>query len=270
MTGLSVDDVLINARLNRRSVHPQPAGLEIQALRGLAQKFSNGSSQLMQATVDAVCTLCRADSAGITVATTLPDGSEGLQWIATAGRIGDLGLQALPRHYSPCGTVLDRHAPQLFSLPGRFFTYIEESWNVIELLLVPWEVADHVRGTLWAVMQNRRRKFDREDLRILQTLVVFAGAAVSRNEMEDSRLTRENIASAARVANELAHAMNNPLQALTNSLYLVDSGRIEHLQDAKRQLEQLSGLVGEILVLNSRPSLRTETSDIARSQALAS
>jgi signal transduction histidine kinase len=253
VTELTVDDVLINEQMELRPTHPPLAEIEIKALRGLAQKFSSGSPELINATVEAVCELCGADSAGITAVETLPDGGEGLQWVATAGPIGQLGLLALPRYHSPCGTVMDRRGPQLFSHPGRFFTYIEDSWKVIEVLLVPWQVGNSIRGTLWAVMQDESKKFDREHLRILQTLVVFAGAAVSRNEMEHSRLTRQNIASAARMANELAHAMNNPLQALTNSLYLVVGGRIEHLQEAQMQLKQLSGLVGEILELNTRP-----------------
>jgi signal transduction histidine kinase len=132
-------------------------------------------------------------------------------------------------------------------------TYIEDDWGVAEVLLVPWQVGNTIRGTLWAVMQDDSKNFDRGSLRILQTLVVFAGAAVSRNEMEISRLSREQVASAARMANELAHAMNNPLQALTNSLYLVDSGEVEHLHEAKQQLKRISSLVGEILVLNARP-----------------
>ncbi len=251
---LSVDDVLINEQLDARPVSPRCAEIEIQSLRELAQKFSNDSSELLMATVETVCKLCGADSAGITVTDALPDGSEGLRWVATAGRIQELGLKALPRKHSPCGTVLDRHAPQLFSYPGRYFTYIENSWDIVEVLLVPWEVGIATRGTLWAVIQSQAKQFDREDLRILQTLVVFAGAAVARNEMEQSRRAQESIASAARVANDLAHAMNNPLQALTNSLYLVDVGSTEHLQDAKHELQRLNVLVGEILQLNSRPT----------------
>jgi GAF domain len=252
VTKLTVDDVLINDQLHLRPVHPSHTESEIHALRKLAQRFLTDSSDLMNATVEAVCELCGADSAGITVIETLPDGSDGLRWVATAGRIGELGMRELPRHYSPCGTVIDRQAPQLFSLPGRFFTYIEDSWDVAEVLLVPWQVGDVIRGTLWAVMQTDRGKFNHEDLRRLQTLVVFAGAAVARNEMELARRTRENIASASRVANVLAHAMNNPLQALTNSLYLIDTGNVEHLQDAMQELSRLSSLVSEILELNVR------------------
>jgi signal transduction histidine kinase len=251
---LSVDDVLINEQLALRPVHVPSAEAEMRSLRLLVQKFSTDSMELMNATVESVCTLCGADSAGITVAETHSDGSETLRWIATAGRIQELGLQALPREYSPCGTVLDRRSPQLFSYPGRYFTYIENSWDVVELLLVPWEVGSTIRGTLWAVMQNNSKQFDREDLRMLQMLVLFAGTAVARNEMENSRRSQESIASAARMANDLAHAMNNPLQALTNALYLVDAGSEAHLEDAKRELQRLSRLVAEILELNSQPA----------------
>jgi hypothetical protein len=112
---LTVDDVLINQQLDLRPVPPPRAELEIHVLRKLAQKFASGSPALMDATVESVCELCSADSAGITVVERLADGSDGLQWVATTGRIGQLGLLALPREHSPCGTVMDRHAPQLFS-----------------------------------------------------------------------------------------------------------------------------------------------------------
>lgn len=265
-TELSVDDVLINEQLNLRPVHSTCADTEINSLRNLAQTFLTDPSELMDATVATVCELCNADSAGITVIDMLPDGSERLRWVATAGRIQEAGLHMLPRGHSPCGTVLDRKAPQLFSHPRRFFTYIDESWHLVEALLVPWQVGSTIRGTLWAMIQNDSNKFDREDLRMLQTLVVFAGVAVARDEMEHKRRIEDNIASGARVANELAHAMNNPLQALTNSLYLADTECPEHLQNAKQELHRLSNLVGEILKLNAaRPvaSISIQASSIS-------
>jgi hypothetical protein len=209
----------------------------------------------MNETLAAVCELCQADSAGITLREIQPDGRETLRWVATIGPISKLGLQALPRDYSPCGVVLDRQAAQLFSHPRRFFKYIEEAWGLDESLLVPWQIGETISGTLWAIMAENSTAFDREDLRRLQTLVAFASAAVCRSEVEASKRVQDGVTTAARVANELAHAMNNPLQALTNSLYLLEGDSGGHLGDAKQELMRLSELVRINLALHAAPWL---------------
>lgn len=248
-----LEDVLFTQELDLRPVRVVPADTEIGVLRHLGSRFVNESSDLLNETLAAVCELCQADSAGITLREIQPDGRETLRWVATTGPISKLGLQALPRDYSPCGVVLDRQAAQLFSRPRRFFKYIEEAWDVGEVLLVPWQIGETISGTLWAIMADDSTRFDREDLRRLQTLVAFASAAVCRNEIETSKRAQEGITSAARVANELAHAMNNPLQALTNSLYLIDSDSEGHLGDARQELLRLSELVRINLALHAGP-----------------
>lgn len=182
------DDVLINEQLDLRAAKPVRTDLELTVFRYLVQRFSTESAELLNDTVDAVCEVTGADSAGITLLDRQPDGTDILRWVATAGRITELPLQALPRTFSPCGTVLDRGEPQLFSYPGRFFTCIPDSWDIVELLLVPWRIGDSGQGILWALMQCDARKFDREDLWTLQNLVVFASAAVARSEAETPAL----------------------------------------------------------------------------------
>lgn len=265
---LRVDDIIINDQILVRPVHPTCHDKELQTLQRLVQRFSSPSSELINETVAAVRELTQADSAGITLMKTLHDGSEGLRWVSTAGPITKLGLQALPRAFSPCGVVLDRQAPQLMSYPGRFFTYIEDSWQIVEVLLVPWRIGDKIRGTIWAVLHSDDKVFDREDLRVLQNLVVFASTAVSRNEQEAARLAREASATAAKVAHQLAHAMNNPLQALTNSLYLVDEGCPEHLDEARRQLDRLTRIVRAILALNAGPISESDSDALFSDSAL--
>jgi GAF domain len=260
----TLKDVLINEELAVRPVRAMDPELEMQALRRLVQRLSDESSNLLDDTILTVCELCGAASAGITLVERQNDGSETLRWVATTGAIHNLGLQSLPRDHSPCGVVLDTQAPQLFYRPRRFFTYIEESWDVGEVLLVPWTMGGKLCGTLWAVMPDDSSKFDREDLRRLQNLVMFASVAVCRSEIEASKRVREDVTSAAKLANELAHLMNNPLQALTNSLYLIDAGEGVHLEDAKRELERLSDLVRTLLESNARPrSISEQRSTLA-------
>jgi GAF domain len=248
----NLDDILINEQIASRPVRPARLDLEIQAFHRLIRAFSKSSQDLLNETVETVCELCDSDSAGITLVEKLPDGTEILRWVATAGRLGGMVGQTMPRHHSPCGVVLDRHTPQLFSRPERLYTYITGVFDIAEALLVPW-VGSTCRGTLWALTPNEQKKFDSEDLRILQSLTTFASLAISKNEIEASRITQEGLGSAARVANQLAHTMNNPLQALTNSLFLVETGAKEHIRDAKTQVDRLSSLVRGILRVNAQP-----------------
>jgi hypothetical protein len=64
----------------------------------------------------------------------------------------------------------------------------------------------------------------------------------------------KDMASSAR-ANQLAHQINNPLQSLTNSLYLAlhgedPEGARSYLEQACQELEAVSALVREILVVS--------------------
>jgi nitrogen-specific signal transduction histidine kinase len=88
---------------------------------------------------------------------------------------------------------------------------------------------------------------------MLKSLAAFVESAVAKDEVESCRLDEERVGAAAKVANELAHAVNNPLQALTNALYLMDGEPGDHLQDARAQLQRINALVRVILNSNARP-----------------
>ena len=230
--------------------------LEVEAFHRLIQAFSRDSQAMLRETVQTACDLCNADATAVTLVETLPDGTETVRWVAGTGALRALTGKTMPRRDSLCGWVLDQHAPQLFCRPRRVYPCLEGAPEIAEALLVPW-TGENTSGTLWAVSNTESGRFDGEDLRILQSLTAFASAALAKNQSDASRIAQERIGSAARVANQLAHAMNNPLQALTNTLFLVENGGWEHLRDARMQVERLSGLVRGILELNARPAART-------------
>jgi hypothetical protein len=87
----------------------------------------------------------------------------------------------------------------------------------------------------------------------LTSLAAFARSVIAKDQVESCRLVAERVGAAARMANELAHAVNNPLQALTNALYLMGSEPGEHLQDARAQVQRINALVRVILDSNARP-----------------
>ena len=246
-------DVFINDRMMSRPARSPRLELEVQAFHRLIQAFSSDSQALLHETVQTACELCNADAAAVTLVETLPDGTETVRWVAATGTLRALTGKTMPRSDSPCGWVLDQGAPQLFCRPRRVYSCLEGAPEIAEALLVPW-TGENTSGTLWAVSNTETGRFDPEDLRLLQSLTTFASAALAKNQSDASRIARESIGSAARVANQLAHAMNNPLQALSNTLFLVENGRWEHLHDARMQVERLSGLVRGILELNARPA----------------
>lgn len=92
---------------------------------------------------------------------------------------------------------------------------------------------------------------------ISSTPVVTGGG--ERAEVAAAKVSRiqEKIA-VAQLANELAHQLNNPLEALTNLVYLARGAAIKQevktwLDDAETQLARISTLVQTILALEHHP-----------------
>lgn len=84
-------------------------------------------------------------------------------------------------------------------------------------------------------------------------------APMANTSSEFGRVLRETSAAASSaMAHTLAHHINNPLQSITNSIFLAlhspDNGaRKQHLEQASEDLRRLSLLVGDLLLLH-RPA----------------
>jgi nitrogen-specific signal transduction histidine kinase len=105
----------------------------------------------------------------------------------------------------------------------EFFDILHvEAPLVTDGLLLPWE-AEGTRGTIFVMAHNRAEAFDQEDCRMMQTLANFAATAVRQLKWRDMALDRARATAAAAMANDLAHQINNPLQSLTNLVYLADA-----------------------------------------------
>lgn len=80
------------------------------------------------------------------------------------------------------------------------------------------------------------------------------GARIERQELERKRILIASRVAAAQVAHELAHEINNPLEALTNLIYIIRESagdqNAEMLEEADHQLSRISRLVHNILALN--------------------
>ena len=236
-----------------RSLPTPPTRLESErvSFHKLMRDRSKSLNDILQDTVDAARDLCGTDCAGITRVERLPNGTESMRWIAANGPLCTVGgeLMCLDRNLK---SVLKEQKPRLVFRPHRLFPQIAESWNIAEALLVPWSSA-RSKGILWVVKRVESKSLDAEDVRMLVNLAAFASFAIAKDEVEASRLDGERVDAAAKVVHERAHAVNNPLQALTNALYLVDTHSSDHLQDAQTQLQRINALVRVILDENARP-----------------
>lgn len=209
----------------------------------------------MQEMVETCKELCHADSVGVTIKESLPDGSEIYRWTTTtAGAIDYLRGHAIEWDRNPCALVVNRGAAQLFHRPSRFYPGLYGMpTTIMEGLLVPWEVDGKVLGAIWVLAHTRKKKFNGEDLRLTRSLAAFTSLAIRISEREKSKRDLESYRSAAAVANQLAHELNNPLQALTNTFALLDQERnVKVLRVARQQLDRMIVVVKTILELQTR------------------
>jgi nitrogen-specific signal transduction histidine kinase len=91
----------------------------------------------------------------------------------------------------------------------------------------------------------------------MRVLADFAAMGIRHQRQQKLVTERAGAAAAAIMANDLAHSINNPLQSLTNLLYLATEGNNGEearglAQQAFRDLQRLSGLVQKLLALPGR------------------
>lgn len=153
---------------------------------------------VFQPVTEAVMHLCRAHSAGISLIE--QDGANTVfRWVSVSGAWSGYQGGFLPRDASPCGVVVDTCTWQLLSHPEVHFEHIKDAATpIVEVLLVPFRVMAETVGTVWAISHDTEVVFDSEDLRVMESLAEFAGAAYLMRERlrlnEESRdeLTRSN------------------------------------------------------------------------------
>lgn len=90
----------------------------------------------------------------------------------------------------------------------------------IDVRMLPWQVED-VRGTIWIMAHDREGAFDGEDCRITEVLSNFAATGVRLERQQKSLLEQARVAGENALANSIAHQINNPLQELMQTVYLL-------------------------------------------------
>jgi nitrogen-specific signal transduction histidine kinase len=79
---------------------------------------------------------------------------------------------------------------------------------------------EEMRGTIWIMAHGRTEAFDGSDCRMMQVLADFSAMAVRHERQQRALMKQASATAAAAMANELAHQINNPLQSMTNLVYL--------------------------------------------------
>ncbi len=187
------DDVIITDELARRPSRPADHAAESRTLVALARMMVEDPESILQKLADTALDLCRAESAGISLLDTV-DGKAVFRWYATAGKYAPLAGATLPRHFSPCGEVIDKRATLLMADPGRCYHYTKElGLPIFEVLLIPFFRGEVAIGTIWIVAHTQGKTFDAEDARLMTSLSQFASAAVqTRSTLEEAqRANRE-------------------------------------------------------------------------------
>lgn len=248
-TGMEMSDLRADPAFLNRTGHAHSAARNAEALRRLAHLFSNKPEGILPELVDIAVEYCGADSAGISLE--VPT-EEKFRWVAVAGTFSAFLHGTTPRFFSPCGTCLDRGVPQLYRVSKPYYDYLGiEAEPITDGILIPW-IAGNIRGTLWAVSHRSSEAFDNGDLELLESLADFAGIALRHQAHEAELLRKAEASAAAAMANELAHEINNPLQSLTNTIFLAAQGgeQAKHFAaQAVRDLADLSARVRELLNL---------------------
>jgi signal transduction histidine kinase len=251
--GLEVVDLQSDPLFAKRRLHVRDVAAQMEGMRRLARAFVERPDTILQELVNAAVDLCGADSAGISVEQEEKTEESYYRWVATAGEYAGFLNATLPRAPSACGVCLERGQPQLFRVTQPFFDMMGiEAPLVTDGILLPWQV-EETRGTIWIMAHGRAEAFDGDDLHMMQVLANFAAMGVRQQRQQKLLMEQAKLTAAAAMANELAHKINNPLQSMTNIVFLAEGGGdgdakvLAH--ELSEHLQRLSTLAERLLTL---------------------
>ncbi|MBN1180008.1 MAG: GAF domain-containing protein [Anaerolineae bacterium] len=175
--------------------------------------------------------------------------------------------------------ALVRKAPK----DNRFYNAIDHmtGLNTHSILAVPLTYKERTIGVIEA-LNKQDGHFNEHDLELLSALSASAASAIENArlfeaereqrklvEQSQSQLVQsEKLAATGRLAASMAHEINNPLQAIHNSLQLMISfpmepdEQAEYLEMADEEVERLISMVGRILDFARRPQREMRPTDV--------
>jgi DNA-directed RNA polymerase specialized sigma24 family protein len=237
-TGLEVIDAQSDPAFARRQLHVRDIVAHVDGMTRLARAFVETPDRILQELVTSAVELCGADSAGISIVQENSTDDHFYHWVATAGQYSGFLNARLPRFPSACGVTLERGRPQIFRVSQKFFDRMGVVAPIVtDGLLLPWQ-AGETSGTIWIMAHGREQAFDSEDCRMMQALANFAATGVRLQQQQKMQLEKART--------DLAHQINNPLQGLVQTVFLLSKsgdGSNDFAEQAMGDLMRLSKVV---------------------------
>jgi signal transduction histidine kinase len=174
-----LEDILITDKLKSRRRRKANSHYENVAVYALARVMATAPDELVDTLLRMALELCSAGTAGLSLLETTPEGEQVFRWTNLAGTLSQYVGGSTPRDFSPCGTTLDRNAPQLFAYPSHRFQYLDKvEIPIVEALVIPIYIGNERPGTIWIVSHDGEVKFDSEDVRIMTGLAEFTSCGL--------------------------------------------------------------------------------------------
>jgi PAS domain S-box-containing protein len=291
-----LESILCTEELHRRPARPPDFETESRALVAVAQALANSPGTILQTIAEKMLEIFLCGSAGFSL---LTNDEQRFSWDAIAGAWNPHLGGGTPRGFGPCGDVLDCNAPLLFRHWERRYPYLLEVTPLAEEgLVVPFYIQGKAVGTLWIIAHDDHRKFDSEDLRLLERLGLFASGAYqalksagareqshaaislmedavqSRDEVEAINITlRESDRRKGEFLAMLAHELRNPMAAISNAVQILlrtnTDVRTVRLtseildRQAKHMVRQIDDLLDVSRISQGKIELRKERIELA-------
>ncbi|NJK67089.1 MAG: PAS domain-containing protein [Microcoleus sp. CSU_2_2] len=221
----------IAATLADRPARAPDLAAENQVLHTLARQPIDDPQSTLKTLVRIAKDLSGADSVAIGLFETLPDNTKVFRWVAIAGELASLEQTIAPSNLSPGDTAIHCGQPQLYAHPELYFTYLHHpQFPIVEGMLFPLCANDRPLGTLWLLSHNQQRLLDREDERLMTSLVGFAATALQNihlGQIASEALQREQAARLETAATrqalaESAQSAVQILESITDAVICLD------------------------------------------------
>jgi PAS domain S-box-containing protein len=267
---VALENVRLHAETRRRA-------LLLASLNKAGQAMSSklDFQLVLNQVIEEVRNLLKAEGASII----LRDPANAELVFAAASGLGAQGLVGtrIPINTGIAGWVVRERQPALVQdtqNDPRFWRAVDQQTGATTRSLVA--VPLRYKGSMWGVVEAINRsegQFDQLDVEMLQVLANSAAIAIEnarlyeaekelRRLVEQSQLQlaeSEKLAATGRLAATLAHEINNPLQAISNTMQLMlnfelePDERRECVQLASTEVERLAGIVSRTLDFARRP-----------------
>lgn len=237
-----LDSIIITGELARRPA-PQPRyETENHVCFAIARSVAESPQRVFDQLTQAALELCNAHSAGISL---LDEREQRFCWQSIAGQWSARVGGGTPTNFGPCAVVVERSSAQLLLRPQRCFKYLSRIQPPIEeVLLIPFHAHGKAAGVMWVMSHDKNKRFNSEDLRVMNDLVAFASAAYhiirSTRSAELADAQRLQDISSELIPSGKAAALYDKILAAAIAIMRSDFGSMQMLDAQRGELQLLS------------------------------